>query len=66
MITNPPHNSNTSFLMKYTGVILDQDLSNIQLQLTGLTFLSDFLISVVTLEAIVVEPILEIEATSLV
>ena len=60
-VTNPAGNNNSLVLLQYTGVILDIDLFNVQLEFSGFSILSGFVVDSVAVNATVVKPILEIE-----
>ncbi len=63
-VTNPLMNNDTLIVLSYTGVVLDQDLSNVPLEFSGMTFLSNFVVSRVMVNASIVEPLLQVELTN--
>lgn len=63
-LTNPLINNDTLIVLRYIGVVLDNNLPDAQLDFTGMTFLSNFLVSRVMGNASIVEPVLILEVAS--
>ena len=66
MIQNPSIYNDSLIRLMYTAVILDTHSSITDLELSGSSFLSDTLIAQVVVNVTIVEPVLIIEATTLV
>lgn len=64
-VTNPLLNNDTLLVLQYIGVVLDNDLPDVQILFTGTTFLSNFVVARVMANSTVVEPLLILEVISI-